>query len=1010
MPLKRRTHSREKINSNAKITSQEETLPPLSFKTRLATFSKVHMINGEPISYQAVASESLIPSQLRNGSKQVILQSPQWLSQVGFYYTPLSLKHRFAITCSCCNQVIRDPIPLDVDISEYHQSQNPSCALSLIWKFRNKMIGNGIYESSNTDWNKDLIFGNVNSPTAIKVRDETFKHFWKHQYPNVETMTSTGFYYDSYNDNDDRVICMYCGLRLEQWEEGDDPVTAHQDEQPNCWVFTYNKTEENLGELLPESEEQPDFDMGEEDYEFNSDDKLNKNIVSAEEEQPTIVSITTTTTATAMPIEILDQDEIEEFLQNGEKENDDIPSDKLVEIPSMKSSDLSQFFTELDAENESETGASFFASNRRRRREKEKERERQQREKVEPIIEETETHAEQKEIHVINPDNQEEIYSHPRSDTHLGDEIPMDGEIPMDDNISDQNDYPAYENDDYAFENMDNYMKEQVDQNKNNASAEINSINVKKVAAEDDPEIQLKDPHNNSDIFIEKPKYPVDETKNSPIDEIKNSSVEPYKEETSRVEKLESELKFLKMKIEALQNNKNDQTSQEEQGRQSPVNEMVTTIQDTYDYEYGDNINDHMPRIDVDKSPIIEPSKEHPVDDVSLSDTPVFTSNKSEIEINDIVKTEIDDKEIVKKNSKKGKKEKKSKKSRLKRLLGDIDGENYEENDNDPLAILGNSKNIKNKKVDMKKRRKKESKIKDYESNNNIHIKKEYDEHISQIKIEETSEVPTQADPISESTVNNPASINISGKLPNSEPEQVDANDDTSKHEVSPTMLRKKAKTPPINGLTSSEAQNSKYEMLNALMNQRHAIIEGSAKSEKSEIEDKKDNQDDLVNEGPINDDEKTKDGNDDKLFSESDIMIKNQSTPYVNNTKNIDLGGSKEIKSNDVNLQKEANEWVPIDSSKYHEFYKDVCEATGYVKEILDSKYELLGDDLEGLLTEFIAEIPTEQLKMSVREWIKCQEEQAVGLVLDKADDMMEQFRRDQEKAVAFLEGLPEA
>lgn len=44
----------------------------------------------------------------------------------------------------------------------------------------------------------------------------------------------------------------------------------------------------------------------------------------------------------------------------------------------------------------------------------------------------------------------------------------------------------------------------------------------------------------------------------------------------------------------------------------------------------------------------------------------------------------------------------------------------------------------------------------------------------------------------------------------------------------------------------------------------------------------------------------------------------------------------------------------------------------------------------------------------MTIKEWIKHQEEQAVELVREKAEEMLKAFRADHEKALSILESLP--
>ncbi|GAV29978.1 hypothetical protein PMKS-003484 [Pichia membranifaciens] len=1040
------------------------------------------------------------------------IQSPQWLAQVGFYYTPLSIKHQFAITCSSCNEIIRDPVPLAIDINAYHLAENSSCALSAVWKFRN--IINDSLRSRDTSWQQDAVFGHVSSERGVHIRRETFK-WWKHRRPNVDSMASSGLYYDPYVDHkdvdgnvcgDDRVICMYCGLRLEQWEEDDDPIIVHQREMPSCWVFNFDKlsteieTESNIHERLMieaneynAQEDLPDFagdDPRQEDHEIEV-------ISSDKEDAPTVISLTTattTTTNTALPVEILDQDEVEEYLSNSQGQHRE-ETHRLVDIPSMKSSDLSQFFTELDAESEIEVGASFFANNRRRR-EREKEQKENAIANVEPIAEESlvvsiegdkdsyeEEHVQQKvrdlseQIHGVNSNEMQsdpfrnevepevESQTQPETQPEVGSEIPI------------------HENDDFAFENNDAH---------NNTVNEVDEFAVDAMETEknkslthrvDDVQPEAENDTGNEHNMREQNEPQRDIESIATQDKEKEASKRPSSEsieareslkgtrnaDNSRVEQLESELKFLKMQIEALQNSQHLQLQLPGQCVSSKVNIGTTRAHDAADFadqtrttpipdqnkdsdthantsevanvqnspKSAKNRNSHAPlngneqvlsfikqeenaetehlevtaklkkRKKLKKVKSKRSKSKHALQEREEAEAPQEDrDDKEEEEEEEEEEEDSDNDERQKKRMKKNREENKerdkgSKAHNVKQTIVNVSG--------DPLSFKLDSRKKSKKNENSKKKKQKA------EKSDKIEIKQEPDmgqEFSIQLeaktelpmKTEQTPEIPTEADQIlgtssvADEADNAPAELLVSNAiLTYSEPnEQLMSNTNEDIQEESPTLMRKKARTPPITGTEPLEAHDSKFDTLNALMNA-----------------------------GRLNKDRLNESPEDNQLFIESDIMMKNQSTPYATDTKTVDMSGkfskkpNNEVEDtdNDVDCRRQLSldekeekaKWVPIDGNKYQEFYKDIQEATGYVKEVLDSRYELLGDDLEGLLTEFIAEIPPEQLKMTVREWIRFQEEQAVGLVLEKAELMMEQFRKDQLTAVLFLADLPE-
>ncbi|KAG7880126.1 hypothetical protein KL937_002353 [Ogataea polymorpha] len=96
---------------------------------------------------------------------------------------------------------------------------------------------------------------------------------------------------------------------------------------------------------------------------------------------------------------------------------------------------------------------------------------------------------------------------------------------------------------------------------------------------------------------------------------------------------------------------------------------------------------------------------------------------------------------------------------------------------------------------------------------------------------------------------------------------------------------------------------------------------------------------------------------------------------------------------------------WEPIKKRSYTEEFN---EAIKYTQELLDSHYQSLNDDLEGKLTGFVAEMPEEELEMTLKEWINYQADQAAKLVAHKTDEMVSVFREDAARALKVLESLP--
>ena len=61
----------------------------------------------------------------------------------------------------------------------------------------------------------------------------TFDH-WPHPRPKALAMSQAGFFYYPRNIEDDTAYCYQCGLGLDGWEEGDDPLHEHARRRPTC--------------------------------------------------------------------------------------------------------------------------------------------------------------------------------------------------------------------------------------------------------------------------------------------------------------------------------------------------------------------------------------------------------------------------------------------------------------------------------------------------------------------------------------------------------------------------------------------------------------------------------------------------------------------------------------------------------------------------------------------------------------------------------------------------------
>jgi len=109
-----------------------------------------------------------------------------------------------------------------------------------------------------------------------------------------------------------------------------------------------------------------------------------------------------------------------------------------------------------------------------------------------------------------------------------------------------------------------------------------------------------------------------------------------------------------------------------------------------------------------------------------------------------------------------------------------------------------------------------------------------------------------------------------------------------------------------------------------------------------------------------------------------------------------------------ELDKQKEIVTWDHIKVSDPKKYYQDLQEASKILKSLLKSKYQVLSEDMDGQLTGFIAEMPAEELQMSIRDWMEHRAEQAAEYVRQKVHIMRKELHANTLKAVNYLEKLP--
>ncbi|KAI5726807.1 putative inhibitor of apoptosis isoform X1 [Diaphorina citri] len=71
-------------------------------------------------------------------------------------------------------------------------------------------------------------------------RLDSFKNSWPLTYLSAKQMAAAGFYFLGKKENgrfSDDVKCIFCGIELGKWVQGDDPLKDHEKWSPNCWFL-----------------------------------------------------------------------------------------------------------------------------------------------------------------------------------------------------------------------------------------------------------------------------------------------------------------------------------------------------------------------------------------------------------------------------------------------------------------------------------------------------------------------------------------------------------------------------------------------------------------------------------------------------------------------------------------------------------------------------------------------------------------------------------------------------
>ncbi|GMM36155.1 survivin [Saccharomycopsis crataegensis] len=122
-----------------------------------------------------------------------------------------------------------------------------------------------------------------------------------------------------------------------------------------------------------------------------------------------------------------------------------------------------------------------------------------------------------------------------------------------------------------------------------------------------------------------------------------------------------------------------------------------------------------------------------------------------------------------------------------------------------------------------------------------------------------------------------------------------------------------------------------------------------------------------------------------------TEIEISNYSTPTT--------PSQKEIQLRDVDC---IPFWVPKKRSDISNKYEDLEKANDFLKTIANLDYQL-SEDVEGILTAFISQVPENELNMTIAEWVKYQTEQCKKLLRLKCEAMINEFEEGCMQAIDF-------
>ncbi|QPG75528.1 hypothetical protein FOA43_002883 [Brettanomyces nanus] len=851
--------------------------------------------------------------------------TPEEMAADGFYYDP-TYSHQDGVTCFYCKKKEHDWMGLldqQLDMDDgiqrkppiiRHLESSPNCPNA-------RLLGARFECEHTTDfhWERDDLFQDPMNSAEIRIK--TFigwPYKKKKGFPGAEELAANGFYYLGYDKGDDAVTCLYCGVSLEGWEEGDSVIEEHKARCLGCYVFHYkekkeasdcrnsslyrmslrSKKREIVGPEIDLQDDMPDMDVNNKPSYAND---------------------------TSRPLKVdehgLAYEEIPDEGYLDESDDRNILPSEPVNIPASSLNELSDFYIEPSVSGPS----TFFHRSR----------------------DNTSTLKESKGVEI--PKELEEVEESA---------APEAIEEPMDD-ITDYNDY---------------------------GDANVN----------EEKQLVLRKPDSTRDL-VEAIKEEVRQEVIKQMIAIHGREAESdgdkkkkHKHKRKHKEKKEKEKKHKKRK----------------KGRKGGEKEAAVTIKEI-PKEKLDNDTPQEKVLAPLRTPIVlerssgnlqeQPSKksikvkeeklESPAASPAVAFPPIYIKRETSPAVDDSSSSILPVKRHFENDSM----------LRMHRQARKMNDGSVIPSD-DPLSFT--SEKINHLKV--KKRQLKETDIKMNE--------------------EQKTEQPLQDnEPIEEQTTEQPLQDNE--QIEEQKTEQALQDNEQMKEALQKVQTLTDVDSDILleNVPPSDEFGDAKLRSSPVATPKAVNTFDDYVSTVVDEVDEHSDNADELLAE-----------------------LTKNQSTPYGKGTKkrsslsprtrpSMDLKKKLKMSMGEFEEKKSEGEkpdaasssvshssspstaatsttssWEPINIKDTPKYCQDLEEAAVCLKQLLSSEYRVLSEDMDGGLTDFIGEMPPEELGMTIKEWLEHRAEQAAIVIRQKTAEMKKQFEADALRALQVLEKMP--